>query len=100
MSATRGLTENTAGCVSANVSRFKAKVGGKPRAVCVQTWPGLHVFLLDEWRDIRRNNVENRWNATFGTRKPVFPDWKKRKTDRTPFLDGAQKHNGTDLRDR
>ena len=44
------------------------KVGGKPRAACVQARPELHVFLLDEWRDIGRNNVESRWNAKKRTR--------------------------------
>ena len=70
MSATRGLTEkNMAACVSANVSRFRAEVSGDPRTVCVQARPELQVFLLDEWRGIRRNNVENHWNAfVFGTR--------------------------------
>ena len=65
-------TDRKHGCVSANVSRFRVKVGGRPRTVCVQARPELHVFLLDEWRDIGRNNVENRWNVflerVFGTR--------------------------------
>ena len=56
-------TDRKHGCVSANVSRFQLKIGGKPRTVCVQARPELHVFLLDEWRDIGRNNVENRWNV-------------------------------------
>ena len=51
------------GCISANASRFRVEFGGKPRMVCVQGPPGLHVFLLDKWGDIRRNNVENRWNV-------------------------------------
>ena len=41
--------------------------------MCFQARPELHVFLLDEWRDNGRNNVENRWNAflerVFGTQK-------------------------------
>ena len=41
-------TDRKYGCVSANVSRFRVKVGGKPRTVCVQARPELHVFLLDE----------------------------------------------------
>ena len=53
------------------------KVGGRPRTVCVQARPELHVFLLDEWRDIGRNNVENRWNAflerALGLEKFVLP---------------------------
>ena len=62
-------TDRKHGCDSANVSRFRAKVGGKPRTVCVQARPELHVLLFDEWKDIRRNKVENRWNAfVFGTR--------------------------------
>ena len=65
-------TDRKHGCVSANVSRFRVKVGGRPRTVCVQARPELHVFLLDEWGDIGRNNVENRWNVflerVFGTR--------------------------------
>ena len=35
--------------------------------MCVQARPELHVFLLEEWRDIGRNKVENRWNMFFGT---------------------------------
>ena len=66
-------TDRKHGCVSANVSRFRVKVGGRPHAECVQARPELHVFLLDEWEDIGRNNVENRWNVilerVFGTKK-------------------------------
>ena len=61
-------TDRKHGCVSAKVSRFRVEVNGKPRTVCVRARPELHVFLLDEWRDIRRNNVENRWNAKKRTR--------------------------------
>ena len=62
-------TDRKHGCVSANVSRFRVKVGGRPRTVCIQARPGLHVFLLDEWRDIGRNNVENRWNVFLERKK-------------------------------
>ena len=62
-------TDRKHGCVSANVSRVRVRVSGKPRAVCVQGRPELHVFLLDEWRDIGRNNVENRWNAFLERKK-------------------------------
>ena len=71
-------TDRKHGCVSVNVSRVRVKVGGKPCTVCVQARPEVHVFLLDEWRDIRRNNIENRWNVflerVFGTqaRELVF----------------------------
>ena len=40
-------TDRKHGCVSANVSRFRVKVGGKLRTVCVQARPELHVFLLE-----------------------------------------------------
>ena len=43
------------------------EVGGKPLEVCVRTRPELQVFPFDEWRDIRRDNVENRWNVFSGT---------------------------------
>ena len=58
-------TDPKHGYDSANVLRFRVKVGGKPRTVCVQAWPELHGFLLDEWRYIRGNKVANRWNALF-----------------------------------
>ena len=60
-------TDRNHGCIPANVSRFRVKFGGKPRMVCAQGPPELHVFLLDEWRDIGRNKVENCWNVFFGT---------------------------------
>ena len=68
-------TDRKHGCVSAHASRFRVKVGGKPRAVCVLARPELHVvFLLEEWRDNCRNNVENRWNVCLERKKenPLF----------------------------
>ena len=57
-------TDQKHGCASANVSRFRVKVGGKPRTVCVQARPELHMFLLDEWQDIRRNKAKHRVPGT------------------------------------
>ena len=41
-------TDQKHGCVSANVSRFRVKVGVKPRTMCVQAGPELRVFLFNE----------------------------------------------------
>ena len=60
MSATRGLTENL-------------QVDRKPRTVCVYARPELQVFPLDQWRDIRRNNVENHWNVFLELKKEDPP---------------------------
>ena len=59
------LTDRKHGCVSAHVSKFRVKFAAKPRTVCVQARPELQVFPFDEWRDIRRNNVESHWNACY-----------------------------------
>ena len=67
-------------CVSAHASKFRVKTGGKPRTVYVQSRPELQVFPLDGWRDIGRNNFENRWNAFLeragGFRKICSPNRK------------------------
>ena len=39
-------TDRKHGSVSANVSRFQVKIGGKPRTACVPAWPELHVFSV------------------------------------------------------
>ena len=36
------------------------------RVACTRELPEFQVFLLDEWRDVRRNNVESHWNVFFG----------------------------------
>ena len=59
-------TDRKHGCDPAKVSRFRVKVGGKPRMVCVRARAELQVLPF-EWRNISRNNVENRWNVFFGT---------------------------------
>ena len=88
-------TDRKHGCVSVNVSRFRVKVGGRPRTVCVQARPELQVFLLDEWRDIGRNNVENRWNVfVFGTR---FWNAKKRTRAEYSFFGGCPNRKLTPL---
>ena len=58
-------TDRKHGCVSANFSRIRVPLGEQQRTVCVQAPPESQVFLFGEWRDIRRNNVENHWNALF-----------------------------------
>ena len=57
-------TDRKHGCVSANGSKFRVKVGGKTRTVCVQARPALQVFPFDEWSQERRKSLER----VFGTR--------------------------------
>ena len=57
-------TDRKYGCISANVWTFRVKFGGKPRMVCAQGPPELHVFLLDKlaryWSQQRRKSLERK----------------------------------------
>ena len=55
-----GLTEHMAVSI---VSRFRVKLGVKWHTAFAQASPELQFVLCDEWRDIRRNNVENHWKV-------------------------------------
>ena len=66
-------TDRKHGCVSANVSRFRVKFGGKLRAVCAQGTAGVaHVSVgrvARYWSQQRRISLERVFRTRFWTAK-------------------------------